>query len=104
MPLEGAFHRGLQQRTGSAGAVSELLDSARHRHDPGEGAGLQARASAKLVDMEAKIADLTVIADTLRATLSAGCDDLAGCAGSPDCPIPFTGLTARATGSPAGRW
>ncbi|HEY0619428.1 MAG TPA: hypothetical protein VGD15_17625 [Kribbella sp.] len=44
--------------------LQTLLDSARHRHGPGEGAGLQAGAAVKLVDVEAKIADLTVIAGT----------------------------------------
>lgn len=72
--------------------VSELLDTARHRHARGEGAGLQARAREKLSDVEAKIADLTVIADTLRAGIAAGCDDLQTCAGNPDCPLPFTDL------------
>jgi hypothetical protein len=38
---------------------------------------------------EAKIADLRVIASTLRAALDAGCDDLMACAGQPCCPIPF---------------
>ena len=70
--------------------VAELLDTARHRHRRGEGAGLQARARAKLVDVEAKIADLTVIAETLRAGIAAGCDDLETCAGDPNCPLPFT--------------
>ena len=72
--------------------VSELLDTARHRHARGEGAGLQAQAREKLADVEAKIADLTVIADTLRAGIAAGCDDLQTCAGNPDCPLPFTDL------------
>lgn len=58
----------------------------------GEGAGLQARARQKLADVEAKIADLTVIAETLRAGIAAGCDDLQTCAGAPDCPLPFTDL------------
>ncbi|MFI5692283.1 MerR family transcriptional regulator [Kribbella sp. NPDC051586] len=69
--------------------VSELLDTARHRHARGEGAGLQARAREKLADVEAKIADLTVIAETLRAGIAAGCDDLQTCAGDPNCPLPF---------------
>jgi hypothetical protein len=63
----------------------------------------RARAAAKLVDVEAKIADLTVIADTLREAVAAGCEDLATCAGSPDCPIPFTDLAERSTGTQAGR-
>jgi DNA-binding transcriptional MerR regulator len=72
--------------------VSELLDTARHRHALGEGAGLQVQAREKLADVEAKIADLTVIAETLRAGIAAGCDDLQTCAGDPDCPLPFTDL------------
>ncbi|TCC49641.1 MerR family transcriptional regulator [Kribbella capetownensis] len=72
--------------------VSELLNTARHRHALGEGAGLQARAREKLTAVEAKIADLTVIADTLRAGIAAGCDDLQTCAGDPNCPLPFTEL------------
>jgi DNA-binding transcriptional MerR regulator len=69
--------------------VSDLLDTARHRHARGQGAGLQARAREKLTDVEAKLADLTVIAETLRAAIAAGCEDLQTCAGTPDCPIPF---------------
>ena len=72
--------------------ISDLLDTARHRHGRGEGAGLQARAREKLVAVEAKIDDLTVIAETLRAGIAAGCDDLETCAGDPDCPLPFTVL------------
>ena len=75
--------------------VAELLDAARHRHRLGEGAGLQARAREKLADVEAKIADLTVIADSLRAGIAAGCDDLETCADNPDCPLPFTELVTR---------
>ncbi|MFF0268400.1 MerR family transcriptional regulator [Kribbella sp. NPDC004536] len=69
--------------------VSDLLDTARHRHPRGEGSGLQARAQEKLADVEAKLADLTVIAETLRAAIAAGCNDLQTCAGDPTCPLPF---------------
>jgi MerR family transcriptional regulator, mercuric resistance operon regulatory protein len=62
-----------------------------HRHgSPPD--GLQAQAQAKLVEVEAKIADLQVIARTLRAALAAGCDDLITCAGTPRCPLPFADL------------
>ncbi|MEV6814728.1 MerR family transcriptional regulator [Micromonospora sp. NPDC051296] len=68
--------------------VVELLAAGRHRHR-GTDAGLRARARAKLTEVEAKIADLEVIAGTLRAAVDAGCDDLVACAGQPCCPIPF---------------
>jgi DNA-binding transcriptional MerR regulator len=81
------------QRLGfTLGEVAELLDTARHRHGRGEGAGLQARARGKLAEVETKIADLSVIAETLRAGIAAGCDDLETCAGDPNCPLPFTEL------------
>jgi DNA-binding transcriptional MerR regulator len=51
----------------------------RHRNEQSEDPGLQARARAKLADVQARIADLTVIADTLHAALAAGCDDLVAC-------------------------
>lgn len=54
-------------------------------------AGLPARAQTKLAEVEAKIADLQVVAGTLRAAVDAGCDDLVVCAGHPRCPIPFAG-------------
>ncbi|GAA0793631.1 MerR family transcriptional regulator [Spirilliplanes yamanashiensis] len=69
--------------------VADLLEAGRHRHGRRPDAGLQARARTKLTEIEAKIADLQVIAGTLRAALDAGCDDLVACAGEPCCPIPF---------------
>ena len=39
--------------------------------------------------MDAKIADLQVIASTLRGATHAGCDDLSTCEGGPSCPTPF---------------
>ncbi|MGH3750119.1 MAG: MerR family transcriptional regulator [Micromonosporaceae bacterium] len=77
--------------------VADLIEAGRRRHTPagpraGAGAGLRAHAEAKLVEVEARIADLHVIADTLRAAVDAGCDDLVACAGEPCCPIPFAGI------------
>ena len=74
--------------------VAELLDTATHRHRRNGDAGLRARAQAKLADIEQKIADLTVIRDTLREAVAAGCDDLVACASSAQCPLPFAGLGA----------
>ena len=71
--------------------VAELLEVGQHRHR-GQVGGLQARAANKLAEVEAKIADLTVISETLRAALAAGCDDLTTCAGTACCPLPFDKL------------
>ncbi|MGC4942371.1 MerR family transcriptional regulator [Kribbella sp. DT2] len=67
--------------------IADLLASARHLHRPGEGADLQARTREKLADVQSKIADLTLIAATLRAALDAGCDDLETCVATPGCPL-----------------
>ena len=85
--------------------VAELLDVGRHHHElrprhrsrrRGED-GLQQRARAKLAEVEARIADLHTIRDTLLAALDAGCDDLVECAGNDCCPIPFATITTRPT-------
>jgi DNA-binding transcriptional MerR regulator len=81
------------QRLGfSLSEVTTLIDVGRHRHGRGD-RGLQARAAAKLAEVEAKISDLEVIAATLRTAIDAGCDDLTRCAANDDCPLPFTALT-----------
>nr|WP_202893174.1 MerR family transcriptional regulator [Kribbella italica] len=72
--------------------ISELLEAGRHRHGRKADAGLQRRAREKLVDVEAKIVDLNVIAGSLRAALDAGCDELVDCAHNPACPLPFADL------------
>jgi len=79
------------QRLGfSLGEVAELIETGR------PGSGLRQRAAAKLGEVEAKIADLTLIAGTLRAALDVGCDDLIECAHEPRCPIPFASLAEPA--------
>ena len=72
--------------------VAQLLDAGRHRHGRHRSAGLQAQAHTKLAEVETKIADLEVIAGTLRAAIDAGCDDLIACADAGCCPIPFAAL------------
>lgn len=81
--------------------IAGLLDAGRHRHGRRPDAGLRAGAQAKLAEVESEIADLQVIADTLRAAVDAGCDDLVTCAGQPRCPIPFaaSGAAAARSGS-----
>jgi len=76
--------------------VADLLETGRHRHRNRPGrrrdAGLQARAATKLAEVETKVADLQVIAETLREALDVGCSDLLTCADSPHCPLPFADL------------
>ncbi|MGK8524290.1 MerR family transcriptional regulator [Nocardia asteroides] len=74
--------------------IAELLHGARYgRHR----AGLHARAAAKLAEVDAKLADLTAVRDTLRAALDAGCDDLIACSENLDCPMPFAEDDSRVT-------
>ncbi|MDQ2709456.1 MAG: MerR family transcriptional regulator [Actinomycetota bacterium] len=83
------------QRLGfTLGDVAELLEAGRHHHRRRPSDGLQARAVAKLAEVEAKIADLTVIRETLREAIDAGCDDLMTCAGTECCPLPFVELAS----------
>ena len=69
--------------------VADLIEVGRRR---GRDSGLQARAAGKLAEVEARIADLQLIKENLRAAIDAGCDDLHRCAGSECCPIPFVDL------------
>jgi DNA-binding transcriptional MerR regulator len=71
--------------------VGELLEAGAHRHGRAE-AGLQQRAAAKIAEIDAKIADLTTIRQSLVTAVAAGCDDLIVCADSPCCPLPFADL------------
>lgn len=65
--------------------VAELLEVGRRRGAP----DVRSRTVAKLVEVEARIADLRVVAGTLRAAVEAGCADLVDCAATRRCPIPF---------------
>jgi MerR family mercuric resistance operon transcriptional regulator len=80
--------------------VADLLETTRHRHGSRRTTGLQARAEVKLQEVEDRLADLTVVRDTLRAALDAGCDDLVTCADSPCCPLPFAELAHTAKDGP----
>jgi DNA-binding transcriptional MerR regulator len=78
--------------------VAALLGGAGHARRPAgfaERAGFADRARAKLAEVESRIADLQRTAETLRAAVDAGCDDLATCAAETRCPIPFRDPAAR---------
>ena len=65
--------------------IAGLLDPT-HRKP----AGLQNRAAAKLTEIDAKLAELASVRNTLHAALQAGCDDLIECSDNRECPVPFT--------------
>nr|WP_280473404.1 MerR family transcriptional regulator [Nocardia asiatica] len=86
------------QRLGfSLQEVAELLTATRFGRRRADG-GLQSRAAAKLAEIDAKLAELTAVRDTLRAALAAGCDDLVACSRIPSCPVPFVAADSDAAG------
>lgn len=81
--------------------VAELLAATRFGARRRADSGLRARATEKLAEVDAKLAELTAVRDTLRATLAAGCDDLIVCSETPTCPVPFDG-SSRSDGISGG--
>lgn len=82
--------------------VGDLLETSQHRHRTDH--GLQARARAKLLEVDARLADLQTIRTALLEAIFAGCDDLVACEQSRCCPLPFMDLalvTVR-TAAPPG--
>lgn len=85
------------QRLGfTLGEVAELLAVGRHHHSATRrtGTGLHELAATKLVEVDARIADLHTIRAALVDARDAGCDDLTVCATIPCCPLPFADLAA----------
>lgn len=72
--------------------VADLIEAGRRR---GRDSGLQARAQEKLVEIEARMADLETIRTNLLAAIDAGCEDLHVCATDDCCPLPFVEITTR---------
>lgn len=67
-------------------------------------AGLRDRAQVKLSEIEAKIAELTLIAYTLKQALAAGCDDLLTCTEQPACPLSTAVPASSETTAQPGQW
>jgi DNA-binding transcriptional MerR regulator len=68
--------------------VADLIDTGRRGHPTPD---LQARAQAKIAEVDARIADLTTIRQALAQVVAARCDSLTHCT-CPDCPLPFADL------------
>lgn len=80
--------------------ISELIRVGSH-HGPRP--GLRAAATAKLAEVEAKIAHLQQVRATLADVLTAGCSDLTECTCTPGCPIPFADIDPGAAPGQATR-
>jgi DNA-binding transcriptional MerR regulator len=81
--------------------VGELLKVSRLGPARRGDAGLRARAAVKLAEVDAKLAELSAVRETLRAALDTGCDDLLVCAETPYCPLPFNDRSAIAAAADA---
>jgi DNA-binding transcriptional MerR regulator len=68
--------------------VAELLEAGRRRHPSPD---LRQRATDKITEIDARIADLTAMRDALTEVVAAQCDSLTNCTCA-DCPIPFIDL------------
>ncbi|MCX0275600.1 MerR family transcriptional regulator [Nocardia zapadnayensis] len=79
--------------------IADLLTTRLSRRRDG---GLRARVAVKLAEVEAELAELSAVRDTLRAAQDAGCDDLLVCGETPGCPVPFGTGSAR-LGAARGR-
>lgn len=76
--------------------VADLVAVGR-RHPPPD---LQRRARAKLLEVEARIADLDRIRNGLLEVLEARCASLVDCT-CPRCPVPFVELAGERPAAPA---
>jgi len=94
--------KALQRLGFTLAEVSDLLRSGRHRHHSTDPA-LQEAITAKIIDIDRRIADLRAVRASLLAAITAGCEDLSVCAGTPACPLPFTQLDRASTAAPVGR-
>ena len=67
--------------------VAGLLETAAPHG--GSDSAFAERARLKLIEVNERIADLTVIRTALQQTIEAGCRDLIECAEAGCCPLPF---------------
>ncbi|MFI6169123.1 MerR family transcriptional regulator [Nocardia sp. NPDC051052] len=77
--------------------VADLLEATSRRHRRAD-TGLRAHATAKLAEVDAELAELTAVRNTLAAALDAGCENLLECSAIPCCPISFANDAASAGG------
>ncbi|WP_280232743.1 MerR family transcriptional regulator [Nocardia cyriacigeorgica] len=83
--------------------VADMLTGTRVGSARRADAGLRARVTDKLAEVDTKLAELTEVRDTLRAALAAGCDDLLVCSDAPSCPVPSDTVEATSANHTGGR-
>ena len=70
--------------------IEELLALSEHRRGPEE---LHQRAAAKVAEIDAKIAQLQQMRQTLAAVMATECDSLTDCSCGLGCPLPVLEIT-----------
>jgi DNA-binding transcriptional MerR regulator len=70
--------------------IQEMFDLSAHRRATGE---LQARASAKVAEIDGRISRLQAMRADLTAVIAAECDSLTDCSCGLGCPLPFVELS-----------
>ena len=79
------------QRLGfSLAEIQEMFDLSAHRRATGE---LHTRATAKVAEIDERIARLQAMRADLSAVIAAKCDSLSDCSCGLGCPLPFVELT-----------
>jgi DNA-binding transcriptional MerR regulator len=79
------------QRLGfSLAEIQEMFDLSAHRRSTGE---LHARATAKIAEIDERIARLQAMRADLSAVVAADCDSLIDCSCGLGCPLPFAELS-----------
>ncbi len=69
--------------------IQEMFDLSSHRRATGE---LRARATAKVAEIDGRIAHLQAMRADLTAVVAADCDSLTDCSCGLGCPFPFAEL------------
>jgi MerR family transcriptional regulator, mercuric resistance operon regulatory protein len=79
------------QRLGfSLAEIQEMFDLSAHRRATGE---LHSRATAKVAEIDERIARLQAMRADLSAVIAADCDSLTDCSCGLACPLPFVELS-----------
>jgi MerR, DNA binding len=72
------------------GEIQEMFDLSAHKRSTGE---LHKRATAKIVEIDDRIAQLQTMRTELDVVIAAECDSLTDCSCGLGCPLPFVPLS-----------